>query len=316
MAIAETSPPLTTEIQPFGALIACGPDLGEITHVSENIETVLGRSPDGLLGAPLASVAPRDLIHEVRNIMSLRHFAEDRHFAGAHDFPMGARDVSVSHSDATNHVVIEFEPPAGSQNSWEDFAAELRHLSAALRASCDDETLLKTMVKWLGLATGYDSAAAYRYAPGGGKIIAEAGHTAQQSLLGERLRYLETLPEARPDASHPILHFTADASLGAARILALDLNGGQGWGVEQGGGHGGLLAWFSEGLACARAAGKAGAASKAAPAVGLTLIQNFRPVAVTGGDVAGDVLLPCRLHGLVVVQVKFAIDNRPRLWVG
>lgn len=222
MAIAETSPPLTTEIQPFGALIACGPDLGEITHVSENIETVLGRSPDGLLGAPLASVAPRDLIHEVRNIMSLRHFAEDRHFAGAHDFPMGARDVSVSHSDATNHVVIEFEPPAGSQNSWEDFAAELRHLSAALRASCDDETLLKTMVKWLGLATGYDSAAAYRYAPGGGKIIAEAGHTAPQSLLGERLRYLETLPEARPDASHPILHFTADASLGAARILALE----------------------------------------------------------------------------------------------
>jgi len=94
MAIAETSLPLTTEIQPFGALIACGPDLGEITHVSENIGTVLGQSPDGLLGAPLTSVAPRDLIHEMRNIMSMRDFAQDRHFAGAHVFPMGAKRSS------------------------------------------------------------------------------------------------------------------------------------------------------------------------------------------------------------------------------
>lgn len=220
MAIAETSPPVTAEIQPFGALIACGPDLGEITHASENIATVLGQTPDGLLGAPLASIAPRDLIHEMRNILSLRHFAEGRHFAGAHDLPMGAWDVSASYSSAGNHVVIEFEPPAGSRQTWEDFAAELRHLSAALRTSGGAETLVTAMVTWLRLATGYDSAAAYRYRPGGGEVMAEAGHTVRQSLMGERLGFLETLPEARPGASHPILHFIADASAGAARILA------------------------------------------------------------------------------------------------
>ncbi len=222
MDIAETSLPLTSVIQRFGALIACDLKFGEITHVSENIATVLGKTPDFWLGVPLASIAPRDLIHDLRNIMSLRHFAVDRHFAGSHQMPMGVRDVSVSQSSANSHVVIEFEPPAVSHQTSHDFAAELRYLSTELRASCSDENLLEMMAKLLRHATGYDCAAVYRYGPGGGEVIAQSGHLLQQELVGKRLNYLEDLPEAKPEFSHPSLHFIADASENAARILALD----------------------------------------------------------------------------------------------
>lgn len=161
-------------------------------------------------------------MHELRNIMSLRHFAEGRHFAGRYDLPMGARDVSVSQSITSGHIVIEFEIGTDSRHSADDFSTELRHLSGGLRVAIDDGKLLRTFASLLRFATGYDSALVYRFGPHGGEVLAEAGGVSQQRFLGGRLSYLENSPDAKPEVSPPILHFTVDADQGAALILNLD----------------------------------------------------------------------------------------------
>lgn len=215
MDVTVVSLPLSNGIQRFGALIACDLKLEEITYVSDAITGVLGQAPDSLLGAPVASVMPREFMHELRNIMSLRHFAEGRHFAGRYDLPMGARDVSVSQSITSGHIVIEFEIGTDSRHSADDFSTELRHLSGGLRAAIDDGKLLKTFASLLRFATGCDSALVYRFGPHGGEVLAEAGRVSQQRFLGGRLSYLENSPDAKPEVSHPILHFTVDADQGA-----------------------------------------------------------------------------------------------------
>lgn len=222
MEVTEISPPLLNGIQRFGALIACDLKREEITYVSDAIAGVLGQTPDNLLGARVASVMPHEFMHELRNIMSLRHFAEGRHFAGRYDLPLGARDISVSQSTTSGHIVIEFETASDYLHSADDFAAELRHLSGGLRAAVDDGRLLKTFASLLRFATGYDSALVYRFGPHGGEVVAEAGRISQRRFLGDRLSYLENSPDSKPEVSHPILHFTVDADQSATPILILN----------------------------------------------------------------------------------------------
>ncbi len=220
MDLPDICPLLSTEIQGFGSLAACDMKLEKITHVSSNIAGVFGSPPDEMLGASLVSSLPPGLMHELHNIMSLRHFAEERHFAGRHDMPSGAMDVSVSQSTVTDHIVVEFELASDSRQSADDFSSELRHLSRELRVAIDEVKLLRTFTSLLKFATGYDSALVYRFGPNEGEVVAEAGRVSQRRLLGGRLSFLENAPEMKPEISHPILHMTADASQTATPIMA------------------------------------------------------------------------------------------------
>lgn len=219
MDLPGPNPLLSTGIQGFGSLIACDLKLEEITHVSGDIAGVFALAPDDLLAAPLKSVAPRELMHELRNLMSLRHFAASRHFVGRHVLPMGPRDVSVSLSSLSGHVVIEFENASNSQYSADDFSSELYHLARGLREAVDDGKLLKSFATMLRFTTGYDCALVYRFGPNGGEVVTEAGRLGQQQFLGDRLGYLDNLPDAMPETRHPVLHFTADAAEAMTPIL-------------------------------------------------------------------------------------------------
>ncbi len=221
-APSDPGPRLSTTIQPHGGLIACDPDGDRISHVSANIADLLGQSPEALLGGSLASLLSRDLRHNLRNMLSLRRFRADRHFAGRHELPMGQCDVSISSSVATGHILIEFEPALEPLQSAEDFAAEFRHLSDELRSAPTDVKLLDGLASLLRLATGYDSAVVCRHKPTGGGIVAEARNSSRQRMMGGRTADLGALGAARSDGRRLVPSFIADAGATQTPVLGAD----------------------------------------------------------------------------------------------
>lgn len=202
---------LSTTLQPLGGLIACEVAGDRVTHACAAISEVFGTPPDGMLGSRLEEVLPRELRHNLRNILSLRRYKDGRHFLGRYDLPAGIFDASVSCSVATEHLVFEFEPATEALQTADDFAAELRHLSDELRLADSDGKLLDGLAGLLRVATGYDSAAIYRFGENGGEVVAEARNSARRRLLGQRLPQLEAQGDAQTDGRRPIPHFVADA---------------------------------------------------------------------------------------------------------
>ena len=219
-AAADPAAGLSAAIQPHGGLIACDPDGDRISHVSANIADLLGQGPEDLLGGSLTTLLSRDLRHNLRNMLSLRRFRADRHFAGRHDLAMGQCDVSISSSVATGHILIEFEPALEPLQSAEDFAAELRHLSDELRSAATDAKLLDTLAGLLRVATGYDSAVICRFTPKGGEIVAEARNSSRQRMMGQRPADIGCAGAPQQDGRRPVPHFISDARAAQTPVLA------------------------------------------------------------------------------------------------
>lgn len=214
-------PRLSKSIQPVGAIIGVKREGDRITHVSETMADVMGQPLSTLVGASLASILPRELLHELRNILSLSTFPHSRHFAGRFETPKGPQDVSVSYSAATGHAVLEYEPATMHQHTSDDFAAELHHLSIELRRAESADALVKAFAALLRIVAGYDSALIYRFDQNKGKFITEARQAAQPKLLGQHVPFLEGFMKEAAYLRPSILHLVADADAKQSAIRTI-----------------------------------------------------------------------------------------------
>ncbi len=183
-------------IQPFGALLATDTGLETVTHVSTNIENVVGRSVEDVLGASLNAVLPVDVIHALRNSAGHSTIHTQREYIGA--FTAGDHEVDVSVHLTATAAIIELQLPEHAGKDASETLADMPRLVQRL-AQCDTvDQVLFLMVHELRALTGYDRVKAYQFLPGGaGSIVAESRSAHVDSFLGLRFPAFDIPQSAR-----------------------------------------------------------------------------------------------------------------------
>ncbi len=185
-------------IQPFGALVATSLDLSTINFVSENAGDILGIPAGNLLGAPMTALLDEEMLHALRNMLSMPTARTQRERVG--QVEIGGREVELfAHRNAAEKVIVEFEPL--DLFAQEDALAPIDRMRLVLAQASqqrDMNRFLQVCVHGLRSLTGYDRVKAYRYfANGDGEVVAEARHPDVDSFLGLRYPAWDVPQQAR-----------------------------------------------------------------------------------------------------------------------
>lgn len=183
-------------IQPFGALLATDTALETVTHVSTNVDDVLGRSVDEVLGASLDTVLPLDIVHALRNSAGHSTIRSQREYTGT--FAVGQQEVDVSIHLTSAAAIIELQLPEHHGKDASETLADMPRLVQRL-AQCDTvDQVLFLMVHELRALTGYDRVKAYQFLPdGAGSVVAESRAAHVDSFLGLRFPAFDIPQSAR-----------------------------------------------------------------------------------------------------------------------
>lgn len=168
-------------IQPFGFLIAMGPDW-RISRVSANVDEFTGRFPDELLGQPLEALFPSEAIHRIRNRIAILRGpdAVERVFGETLIEGRPPFDLAVHFSGDT--IVIEAEPATQEAS---EATSLVRTLMARLSQTESMTAFLREGARQVKAITGIDRVKVYRFDnEGSGEVIAEAVSPGVDSFLG------------------------------------------------------------------------------------------------------------------------------------
>ncbi len=185
----ETQPIRTIDfVQPVGVLVATDMQLSEISHVSENISSLLGLDSQALLGTNPTELFGRETAHSIRNAAGHTTIRAQREYVATTAMASGGQafDVSV-YATNDDRLVIELVPHnKDAKNPIGAVAAAQRIIKRASAATTIDE-VLDSAVDQLRHLTGYDRVKAYRFLPdGAGEIAAESRGPGIDSFLGLR----------------------------------------------------------------------------------------------------------------------------------
>jgi light-regulated signal transduction histidine kinase (bacteriophytochrome) len=172
-------------IQPHGAMLTVDEQSDRVLHASANCAAFIGKPPQAVIGAPIASVLGpgwRELIGSL------------------HRMPLDSGPVNIAResflgSDQGWHlfahrcgglIILEFEkaePEAAGAAS--NLYSEVRADLAALQATEGVQPFFDLAVERIRAFTGYDRVMAYRFAEdGSGQVIAEARREDLEPYLG------------------------------------------------------------------------------------------------------------------------------------
>ncbi|MEM8663595.1 MAG: HWE histidine kinase domain-containing protein, partial [Pseudomonadota bacterium] len=172
-------------IQSFGFLLAFSADW-MLVHASQNVDGLLGRGAEALLGQPAQAFLSLDAIHLIgqRRQDARRAEGPERMF-GVDLLGNGALfDVAVHLSDGLTVVEVE---RCGTSRPLEA-VSQVRAMVAKVRAIGNTKTLLDNAAREMRVATGFDRVMLYRFLEdGSGEVQAEAKADHVDSFLG--LRY-------------------------------------------------------------------------------------------------------------------------------
>lgn len=251
-------------IQSYGYLFVCSKPKLKLLQVSANVEALLGRSPEALLGQTLAVQLDDELARQVWEAAQDARLGEVElkrlHIAG--------RTFDLAAHESEDAIVLELLPfDEGAQQ----VEAGLLRAVRALQSITDIEALRRTVVQVVRELTGFDRVMLYRFDEAGhGEVIAEDKLERLPPYLG--LRYPATdipaqarelyrsnwlrlipdaayepvplVPERRPDTgkaldmSHAVLRsvspihreYMANAGFAASMSISL-LDRGELWGL-------------------------------------------------------------------------------------
>ncbi|WP_047310121.1 ATP-binding protein [Rhodopseudomonas palustris] len=172
-------------IQPHGAMLTVDEQSDRVLHASANCAAFIGKPPETVIGAPIASVLGpgwRELIGSL------------------HRMPLDSGPVNIAResflsSDQGWHlfahrcgglIILEFEnaePETAGTTS--NLYSEVRADLAALQATESVQAFFDLAVERIRAFTGYDRVMAYRFAEdGSGQVIAEARRDDLEPYLG------------------------------------------------------------------------------------------------------------------------------------
>ncbi|MEM9807342.1 MAG: HWE histidine kinase domain-containing protein, partial [Cyanobacteria bacterium P01_D01_bin.56] len=209
-------------IQSFGALVVTDESLENITHVSTNLATVLGRKDwdcAQVLGEDIHLLLPSDLVHDLCNACSLSTIESQRELLGSYQIQGQWLDVSVHvRGDRT---LVELIPTF--QGRQRQSAASVLKIRTILDPLTETQKLLSRAVLELRKAIGFDRVMVYRFlTDGAGEVVAEACAEELEPYLG--LRYpAHDIPEPmRVHARQVPLRVIADAQAASVPLLSVE----------------------------------------------------------------------------------------------
>ncbi|MEQ9500456.1 MAG: GAF domain-containing protein [Deltaproteobacteria bacterium] len=222
---------LAGSIQPHGVLLNVEPDTFRIVQVSANVDVILGRRVETLIGADLG-VLGGDALERIRAIdfdndqpVGLQCHIDvegvPRHFEGAAHHVGGWLVVELEATDPERAVV----PPAGVD---QDVLVEV--LDKAVERIGSTTTiprLANTVVEVIRELTGYDRVMLYRFDPDGhGKVIGEDRDPRLDSFLGHQYPASDIPQRARQLYLRNRLRLLADVDYQLSPLVPRELPDG------------------------------------------------------------------------------------------
>ncbi len=186
-------------IQPHGALIALTVPGFEVTHVSRNVDTLLGL-PEGsiTIGKDLRQYFSRAVIHDLGNTLQAASIARVPERLHGIAVVEGAALVDVIAHATADGAICEFLPAAGPDSGRVDSAALLRAMTARLSRAVNTARLLSLAAQQVRAVTGYDRVMIYRFqADHSGVVVAEALRGGLEPYLGLHYPASDIPPQAR-----------------------------------------------------------------------------------------------------------------------
>ncbi|WP_456254763.1 ATP-binding protein [Pseudomonas iridis] len=170
-------------IQPHGLLLTLSEPALEIIQISANVETLLGRAPEALIGQPLVDLLGEVHTAQVREALQQAAFFDAPrlylHLNGTAFEGLLHRHQGVLILELEIHVE-NFQPRnvAGSQTN-------LGRMLQRLQAATTLQALYDISVKEIQAITGYDRVLIYRFEEEGhGQVIAEASDPSMEVFNG------------------------------------------------------------------------------------------------------------------------------------
>ncbi|WP_316014447.1 HWE histidine kinase domain-containing protein [Roseobacter sp. HKCCA0434] len=199
---------IPSTIQPFGCLIACSHDW-IVTHVSQNLDDVLGLSSEDLPGTLLTQYLTSEAVHEIRS--RLQVLTGDDGIERLFQIPVieggGKFDVAV-HLSGRN-IVLEFEPSMPGRAG--DQAAYVRPLISRLNKAASSSQLFDMAVRQVRALTGFDRVMMYRFAADdSGEVVAESHATGMEPFNGLRYPASDIPKQARALYLRSLLRIISD----------------------------------------------------------------------------------------------------------
>ena len=197
-------------IQSFGYLIAFSADW-IISHVSENIGDLLGRSFDDVIGTPASTILSASALHDIRSRLQLLtgDDAVERIFNVDVIGNQQEFDIAVHRSGRS--FVIEFEESESSRHR--DMISFVRPMMERLRNADNLEKLLSLAARQVRGLTGFDRVMIYRFEPdGAGEVIAESVNGSVDSFHGLHFPAADIPKQARKLYSRNLLRIITDVA--------------------------------------------------------------------------------------------------------
>ncbi len=175
-------------IQPHGALAAVEEVKWTIQQVSGNSRSMLGRTPEELLGAALERLLGGAQLEQLRQAMAAQRTLNCppvRLLTVRLDRGAGAMDV-FAHRNDDGVLILEFEALSeAGPDSLQDLHSEVRTSIAELQRTGSVQEFFDLAVMRIRQFTGYDRVLAYKFLPdGSGRVVSEDREEGLESYVG------------------------------------------------------------------------------------------------------------------------------------
>jgi len=158
-------------IQPIGFLFALTADW-IVARVSANVADFIGRTPDELIGQPLAEILPAGAVHDLRNRTAMLRGPDAVERLFDCTLVPGAPGFDIAIHFSGGQVVLEAEPASGEHG---DATGMVRSMITRLDQCGDFTTFFKEGARQVRALVGFDRVMVYRFAAdGSGEVVAEA----------------------------------------------------------------------------------------------------------------------------------------------
>lgn len=205
-------------IQPFGVLFAMDGDL-RVTHCSENVTTLLGRTAEAVLGCSIEEVLGREL----RSFVKAGDFDSGEPFR----FPApGAEKTWEAHLHRhQGQLILELEatPAATGADKEPALGSWVRASLASFDSSVSVSALCEAACQQVKQLTGLDGVMVYKFhGDGHGEVIAEAKDDAWPKYLGLHYPASDIPPQARAIFLDNWLRMIPDRDYSPVRLVSHD----------------------------------------------------------------------------------------------
>jgi light-regulated signal transduction histidine kinase (bacteriophytochrome)/ActR/RegA family two-component response regulator len=204
-------------VQPHGALLAVLSDSGIITHASANLDVVLGRAAETVIGLPLADVLGDEARQAICNPASANGMRLEQVYV------LRGPDGGTLHLRAHQsgrHICLDMEPVRREPGQSPPVIMLQSLLEVFVGATSRDE-ICAIAVHGLKSIAGYDRVMAYRFCENGdGEVIAEAREPHLEPYLGLRYPASDIPPQARRLYQRHRVSTICDTSYNPVALLA------------------------------------------------------------------------------------------------